>query len=109
MALLDGLKGGALLGLAYGVAEALFLVRLSPSIHPDWEFAAWSDPYEDLGWLCARCWRFGNWEREAGGLGSRQAFYVCPRSRPGSSGAKKCGDRGPHMDCTDLRPRHLPR
>eukprot|EP01035_Chromulina_nebulosa_P049233 gene49233-66860_t len=25
----------------------------------DWEFAAWGDPHEDIGWLCARCWRFG--------------------------------------------------
>ncbi|MFZ5724401.1 MAG: phosphotransferase family protein [Pseudomonadota bacterium] len=39
----------------------------------DWEFAAWSHPLEDLGWLCARCWRFGQpgEERAAGGIGSR--------------------------------------
>lgn len=39
----------------------------------DWEFAAWSHPLEDLGWLCAHCWRFGQRaeERAAGGLGSR--------------------------------------
>jgi aminoglycoside phosphotransferase (APT) family kinase protein len=41
----------------------------------DWEFACWSDPLEDLGWLCARCWRFGQWEREAGGIGRREALY----------------------------------
>lgn len=41
----------------------------------DWEFAAWSDPMEDIAWFCARCWRFGAWEREAGGIGKRQAFY----------------------------------
>jgi aminoglycoside phosphotransferase (APT) family kinase protein len=41
----------------------------------DWEFAAWSDPYEDLGWMCARCWRFGADDREAGGIGPREAFY----------------------------------
>ncbi len=41
----------------------------------DWEFAAWSDPMEDVAWFCARCWRFGAWDREAGGLGSRAAFY----------------------------------
>ena len=41
----------------------------------DWEFAGWSDPDEDIGWLCARCWRFGSNEREAGGIGSRAAFY----------------------------------
>ncbi|HEX6592807.1 MAG TPA: phosphotransferase family protein, partial [Moraxellaceae bacterium] len=41
----------------------------------DWEFAAWSDPLEDLGWFCARCWRFGKFENEAGGIGSRAALY----------------------------------
>lgn len=38
----------------------------------DWEFAAWSDPCEDLGWLCSRSWRFGADEREVGGIGDRQ-------------------------------------
>jgi aminoglycoside phosphotransferase (APT) family kinase protein len=42
----------------------------------DFEFAGWSDPYEDLGWFCARCWRFGAYDREAGGLGSRDSFYA---------------------------------
>jgi aminoglycoside phosphotransferase (APT) family kinase protein len=41
----------------------------------DWEFAHWGDPMEDIGWLCARCWRFGNDDLEAGGVGSRQALY----------------------------------
>jgi aminoglycoside phosphotransferase (APT) family kinase protein len=41
----------------------------------DFEFAGWSDPYEDLGWFCARCWRFGMAGAEAGGIGSREAFY----------------------------------
>lgn len=41
----------------------------------DWEFAAWSDPHEDLGWFCARCWRFGKDSLEAGGIGSRTALY----------------------------------
>ncbi len=40
----------------------------------DWEFANWSDPMEDVGWFCAKCWRFGN-AREAGGIGTRDAFY----------------------------------
>ena len=40
----------------------------------DWEFAAWGDPMEDIGWFCARCWRFGADAREAGGLASRVAF-----------------------------------
>lgn len=41
----------------------------------DWEFAGWGDPLEDLGWFCARCWRFGKFALEAGGIGSREALY----------------------------------
>ena len=41
----------------------------------DWEFAGWSDRLEDIGWFCARCWRFGQVEKEAGGIGSRTALY----------------------------------
>ncbi len=41
----------------------------------DWEFAGWSDPLEDLGWFCAKCWRFGNIAAEAGGIGARDDFY----------------------------------
>lgn len=40
----------------------------------DWEFAAWGDGHADLGWLCAKCWRFGNNAMEAGGLGPRDDF-----------------------------------
>ena len=41
----------------------------------DWEFAAWGDAMSDLGWFLAKCWRFGQNAREAGGIGSRAAFY----------------------------------
>ena len=41
----------------------------------DWEFAGWSDPHEDIGWFCAKCWRFGAWEKEAGGIADRVHFY----------------------------------
>lgn len=41
----------------------------------DWEFAGWGDPAQDLGWFCAECWRFGRLDKEAGGIGSREAFY----------------------------------
>ena len=41
----------------------------------DWEFAGWGDPMQDLGWFCAACWRFGRPDLEAGGIGSRAAFY----------------------------------
>jgi aminoglycoside phosphotransferase (APT) family kinase protein len=42
----------------------------------DWEFAGWGDPMADLGWFCARCWRFSRPDREAGGMASRAAFYA---------------------------------
>ncbi|MCJ2014771.1 phosphotransferase family protein [Methylobacterium sp. J-076] len=41
----------------------------------DWEFSGWGDPVQDLGWFCAACWRFGRQDKEAGGIGSREAFY----------------------------------
>ncbi len=41
----------------------------------DWEFAGAGDVHEDIGWFCACCWRGENTQREAGGLGSRDAFY----------------------------------
>jgi aminoglycoside phosphotransferase (APT) family kinase protein len=51
----------------------------------DWEFAAFGDPCEDLGWMLMRYWRFGAEEREAGGVGSRAAFldaYAAEAGRP---------------------------
>ncbi len=41
----------------------------------DWEFAAWGDPIGDLGWFCAKCWRFGRPDLEAGGIAPRAPFY----------------------------------
>lgn len=35
----------------------------------DWEVVHRGDPMEDLGYLCARCWRFGVVERPVGGFG----------------------------------------
>ena len=40
----------------------------------DWEFARWGDPLEDPAWFAARCWRFGRYERRAGGLGELADF-----------------------------------
>ncbi|MGF1476304.1 MAG: phosphotransferase family protein [Geminicoccaceae bacterium] len=42
----------------------------------DWEFAAYGDPLEDVSWFLARCWRFGAWQRQAGGVGSVEAFLA---------------------------------
>ncbi len=41
----------------------------------DWEFAGWSYPEEDIGWFCARCWRFAQPDLEAGGIGPRSWLY----------------------------------
>lgn len=35
----------------------------------DWELAHLGDPAEDLGWLCAPSWRFGQIHRRVGGFG----------------------------------------
>ena len=40
----------------------------------DWEFAGWSHPAEDIAWLCARCWRFGNNSDIVGGLAGFDEF-----------------------------------
>lgn len=40
----------------------------------DWEFASFSDPDEDIGWLLAPCWRFGNDELVVGGIADLEAF-----------------------------------
>ncbi len=49
----------------------------------DWEFAHWGDPDEDIGWFTARCWRFGNDDREAGGVGTLDAFLDAYEARSG--------------------------
>lgn len=41
----------------------------------DWDFASWSDPFEDIAWFCAKAWRFGAIALEAGGIAPREAFY----------------------------------
>lgn len=41
----------------------------------DWEFAGWGEPAEDIAWFCARCWRFGAYDKEAGGIAPREPFY----------------------------------
>lgn len=51
----------------------------------DWEFARFSDPLEDLGWMLARCWRFGALDRHAGGLGSRAAFLDAYEAATGTA------------------------
>ena len=50
----------------------------------DWEFAGWSDPAEDIGWLCARCWRFGNDARTVGGIAGFEAFRKAYEAETGT-------------------------
>ena len=49
----------------------------------DWEYAHFGDPFEDIGFLCMRPWRFGADEREVGGIGERAAFYRAYREAGG--------------------------
>ncbi|KIZ35236.1 MULTISPECIES: phosphotransferase family protein [Rhodopseudomonas] len=42
----------------------------------DWELAHLGDPMEDLGWVCVNSWRFGEIDKPAGGLGSREELFA---------------------------------
>lgn len=42
----------------------------------DWEFTEWGDPMCDIGWFCAKCWRFSRPDLEAGGITDRATFYA---------------------------------
>lgn len=48
----------------------------------DWELAHLGDPVEDLGWFCARAWRFGS-SRPAAGLGGLDEFLDAYREAGG--------------------------
>lgn len=41
----------------------------------DWELAHVGDPFEDLGWLCVRSWRFGVDHLPLGGIGRREQLF----------------------------------
>ena len=40
----------------------------------DWEFSHWGDRREDIGWFTAKCWRFGQDNQIAGGIGAYKNF-----------------------------------
>ncbi len=42
----------------------------------DWEFAAFGNPLEDVGWIFAKCWRFAGKQRPAGGIAESAEFIV---------------------------------
>ncbi|WP_181780708.1 phosphotransferase family protein, partial [Pseudonocardia pini] len=46
-----------------------------PAAVLDWELAHVGDPREDLGWMCARAWRFGA-EPAVGGFGAREELFA---------------------------------
>jgi len=56
----------------------------------DWEFACWSDPMEDIGWICAKCWRFGNDHLEVGGLSGLAPFLEGYESVSGTPIDRAC-------------------
>ena len=49
----------------------------------DWEFAAWGDPLEDIGWLFAKCWRFGQHQYVVGGVADPEDFLREYEARSG--------------------------
>jgi aminoglycoside phosphotransferase (APT) family kinase protein len=48
----------------------------------DWELAHRGDPFEDLGWLCVRAWRFGE-PLPVGGFGSFEQLFGAYESARG--------------------------
>ncbi|MFT6144960.1 MAG: aminoglycoside phosphotransferase (APT) family kinase protein [Myxococcota bacterium] len=42
----------------------------------DWEFTHRGSPFEDMGWLSVRDWRFGVLDKPVGGLCDRARFYA---------------------------------
>jgi aminoglycoside phosphotransferase (APT) family kinase protein len=50
----------------------------------DWELAKIGDPVEDLGWLCAKAWRFGS-PLPVGGVGRREALLEAYAAAGGGS------------------------
>ena len=40
----------------------------------DWEFTAFGNPLEDVGWLCAKCWRFARSDLTVGGIAGVEDF-----------------------------------
>jgi len=42
----------------------------------DWEFAAFGNPLEDIGWIFAKCWRFAGKHLPAGGIAEAADFLA---------------------------------
>jgi aminoglycoside phosphotransferase (APT) family kinase protein len=50
----------------------------------DWEIPHLSVPAEDLAWLCASAWRFGQWQKPVGGFGEREDLISAYRAAGGT-------------------------
>ncbi len=50
----------------------------------DWECCHHGSPAEDLGWFCARSWRFGRTDLPAGGFGSRESLLAAYEAAGGN-------------------------
>ena len=50
----------------------------------DWEFAAFGNPLEDVGWIFAKCWRFAGKALPAGGIAAPADFSCRTNARPGA-------------------------
>jgi len=50
----------------------------------DWELTHLGDPLEDLGWLCVNSWRFGEIDREAGGIARREDVLAAYEAASGT-------------------------
>ena len=56
----------------------------------DWELVRLGDPVQDLAYLCTPSWRFGHYEKEAGGFDSAESFL---QAYADASGAEVDPDR----------------
>jgi len=56
----------------------------------DWELVRLGDPVQDLAYLCTPSWRFGHYEKEAGGFDRAESFL---RAYAEASGAEVDPDR----------------
>ncbi len=74
----------------------------------DWELCHVGDPAEDLAWMCVRSWRFGNDDRPAAGLGSREelldSYEAAGGTRPRPRAPALVGGDGKREVGGDLRP-----
>ena len=51
----------------------------------DWELVRLGDPVQDLAYLCTPSWRFGHYEKEAGGFDSAESFLAAYAEASGAA------------------------